>query len=383
MKIPFNKPYITGNELDYISEAYTNSHLSGDGAFTLKCHEWLEVRTGTRKALLTHSCTAALEMAAILIDIQPGDEVIMPSYTFVSTANAFLLRGAVPVFVDIRSDNLNLDETRIEAAISEKTRAIVVVHYAGVGCEMASIMALANSHGLWVVEDTAQGSMSAYQGKPLGAIGHIGALSFHQTKNISCGEGGALLLNDDRLIERAEIIREKGTNRNAFFRGEIDKYSWVDIGSSYLPSELMAAPLWAQMECADDITSRRLAIWNTYHSRLKSLETRGIVRRPLIPDDCDHNGHMYYLILQSETTRDEFIQCLKDQGILSIFHYVPLHSSVMGKKFGKTVASLEVTEDLSQRLVRLPFWLGLEEHLPYVIEKVIEATEVNCGSREH
>jgi dTDP-4-amino-4,6-dideoxygalactose transaminase len=281
MKIPFNKPYMTGKELWYIAQAHANGHLAGDGSFTKKCSDWLERRTGTYKALLTHSCTAALEMAAILADIQPGDEVIMPSYTFVSTANAFLLRGGVPVFVDIRPDTLNIDEARIEAAVTEKTKAIVPVHYAGVGCEMDSIMAIARKHGLLVIEDAAQGIMASHQGRPLGSIGHLGALSFHETKNIISGEGGALLINDRALAERAEIIREKGTNRSKFFRGQVDKYTWVDLGSSYLPSELIAAFLWAQMEEADAITRRRLDIWANYHQWFAGLEKAGRIRRPL------------------------------------------------------------------------------------------------------
>src|SRR5438105_10144686 len=291
MRIPFNKPYMTGKELWYISQAHAKAHLAGDGEFTKKCSQWLERQIGCEKALLTHSCTAALEMAAILADISAGDEVIMPSYTFVSTANAFVLRGGIPVFVDIRPDTLNIDETRIEAAITPRTRAIVAVHYAGVACEVDAIMAIASRHDLLVIEDAAQGIMSVYKGRPLGSIGHMAALSFHETKNIISGEGGALLINDRRFVERAEIVREKGTNRSLFFRGRVDKYTWVDIGSSFLPGELTAAFLWAQMEEAADITSRRLGIWNTYHEGFAQIDQAGLVRRPVLCAECRHNGH--------------------------------------------------------------------------------------------
>jgi dTDP-4-amino-4,6-dideoxygalactose transaminase len=296
--IPFNKPYLGGKELWNIAQAHAKGQMAGDGTFTKQCQAWLEQRTGCRKALLTHSCTAALEMAAILADIQPGDEVIMPSYTFVSTANAFVLRGAAPVFVDIRPDTLNLDERRIEAAITPRTRAIVPVHYGGVGCDMDAIMTIAERHGLLVIEDAAQGIMATHGGRPLGAIGHLGALSFHETKNIISGEGGALLINDPSLAGRAEIIREKGTNRSQFFRGQVDKYTWVDIGSSYLPGEIIAAFLWAQMEEADSITARRLAIWARYHAAFEPLERAGRLRRPVIPGACKHNAHLYYLLLR-------------------------------------------------------------------------------------
>jgi dTDP-4-amino-4,6-dideoxygalactose transaminase len=360
MNIPFNKPYMTGRELWYIAQAYNNGHLAGDGLFTKKCHEWLQERTGAHKALLTHSCTAALEMAAILADIQPGDEVIMPSYTFVSTANAFVLRGGVPVFVDIRPDTLNIDETLIEAAITPKTKAIVPVHYAGVGCEMDVIMEIAQRHGLLVIEDAAQGVMSTYKGRPLGSIGNLGAYSFHETKNIISGEGGALLINDERFAGRAEIIREKGTNRSQFFRGQVDKYTWVDIGSSYLPGEVIAAFLRAQMEEADSITTRRLEIWHIYHNALEVLERDGRLRRPMIPGNCQHNAHMYYLLLQNLTDRTRFITHMKQQGVNCVFHYVPLHSSPFGQKFARVHKKLKVTEDLAHRLVRLPVWVGLD-----------------------
>ena len=371
MNIPFNKPYMTGKELWYIAQAHAKGHLAGDGDFTKKCNAWLEAQTGSSKALLTHSCTAALEMAAILADIQPGDEVIMPSYTFVSTANAFVLRGGVPVFVDIRADTLNIDETRIEAAITEKTKAIVPVHYAGVGCEMDSIMAIAKKHGLLVIEDAAQGVMASYKGRPLGSIGHLGALSFHETKNIISGEGGALLVNDPKLAERAEIIREKGTNRSQFFRGQVDKYTWVDVGSSYLPSELIAAFLWAQMEEADEITRQRLALWNTYHQWFGDTEKSGRVRRPIIPAHCAHNAHMYHLLLADLQARTAFIDRLKEAGIHPVFHYVPLHSSPAGRRFGRTCGEMAVTEDIADRLVRLPLWLGLEEQQAEVIRRVL------------
>ena len=373
MTIPFNKPYMTGKELLYISQAHAKGHLSGDGAFTKHCNEWLEQRIGSCKALLTHSCTAALEIAAILAEVQPGDEIIMPSYTFVSTANAFVLRGAVPVFVDIRADTLNIDETKIEAAITRRTKAIVPVHYSGVACEMDAIMDIAARHGLLVIEDAAQGVMASYKGRALGSIGHLAAVSFHETKNIICGEGGALLVNDARFVERAEIIREKGTDRSRFFRGEVDKYSWVDLGSSYLPGEINAAFLWAQMQDAESITRRRLDIWARYHQAFIELEGAGHVRRPVIPRDCMHNAHMYYLLLPSLEKRTAFIARLKQQGIQSVFHYVPLHSAPMGRKVGRAAGEMRVTLESSNRLVRLPLWLGLEDQHESVIEKIIDS----------
>lgn len=369
--IPFNKPYMTGRELDYIVQAHTNLHLAGDGNFTKQCHAWLEQRVDCHKALLTHSCTAALEMAAILADIQPGDEIIMPSYTFVSTANAFVLRGGVPVFVDIRSDTLNIDESRIEAAITSRTKAIVPVHYAGVACEMDTIMDIAQRRGLLVIEDAAQGIMSKYKGRALGSIGHMGALSFHETKNIISGEGGALLINDARFAERAEIIREKGTNRSQFFRGQVDKYTWVDIGSSYLPGEIIAAFLWAQMEEADAITSQRLKVWNVYHRLFLQAEKNGLLRRPIIPDELDHNAHMYYLILPTTQARYALIEKLKERGINSVFHYVPLHSSPAGQLLSRHVGAMTNTDNLSERLVRLPLWVGMEDQTEWVAEQVL------------
>jgi dTDP-4-amino-4,6-dideoxygalactose transaminase len=355
--IPFNKPYMTGRELDFIAEAHANGHLSGDGPFTRRCHAWLERTTGARKALLTHSCTAALEMAALLLDLEPGDEVVMPSFTFVSTANAFVLRGAVPVFVDIREDTLNLDERLIEAAITPRTRAICVVHYAGVACEMDEINAIAAKHGLAVIEDAAQGILSTYRDRPLGTLGALGALSFHETKNVIAGEGGALLVSDPRFAERAEIIREKGTNRSQFFRGQVDKYTWVDVGSSYLPSEILAAFLAAQIEEAETITERRLAIWQRYHEAFADLEAAGRLRRPIVPEHCRHNAHMYYLLLRDLDERTRFIRALKEADIHPVFHYVPLHSAPAGIRFGRAVGGLPVTTHTSDRLVRLPLWL--------------------------
>jgi dTDP-4-amino-4,6-dideoxygalactose transaminase len=372
MNIPFNKPYMTGKELGYISQAHARGHLAGDGAFTKQCNAWLEHRIGSRKALLTHSCTAALEMAAMLVDLQPGDEVIMPSFTFVSTANAFVLRGGVPVFVDIRPDTLNIDETKIDAAVTARTRVIVVVHYAGVGCAMDAIMEAARKHNLLVIEDAAQGIMSAYKGHPLGAIGHLATVSFHETKNIISGEGGALLVNAEQFMERAEIIREKGTNRSQFFRGQVDKYTWVDLGSSYLPGEITGAFLWAQMEEAEAITKRRLQMWETYHQGLAPLEELGKIRRPIVPADCRHNAHMYYILLPDLRRRTEFIARLKENDIGAVFHYVPLHDSPMGIKHGRTAGELPVTREMSDRLVRLPLWLGLEEHLEDTIHKITD-----------
>ncbi|MFZ5632086.1 MAG: dTDP-4-amino-4,6-dideoxygalactose transaminase [Bacillota bacterium] len=371
MIVPFNRPFATGKELLYISQAIENAHLSGNGPFTRKCQGWLEEHTGCHKALLTHSCTAALEMAAILANIQPGDEVIMPSYTFVSTANAFVLRGGVPVFVDIRGDTLNMDELKIEDAITTRTKAIVVVHYAGVACEMDAIMAIAEKHGLLVIEDAAQGIMSSYKGRPLGSIGHVAALSFHETKNIISGEGGALLINDSRYVERAENIREKGTNRTRFFRGEIGKYTWVDIGSSFLPGEITAAFLWAQLEQAESIVGRRSEIWRQYHEAFSLPEYRGKLRRPAIPRHCGHNSHLYYLLLPDAQKRADFLDSLKRNGIGAVFHYVPLHSSPAGKRYGRTRGELTLTEELSSRLVRLPLWVGMEKDaVDYVINGV-------------
>jgi dTDP-4-amino-4,6-dideoxygalactose transaminase len=368
--IPFNKPYMTGKELGYISQAHANGHLSGDGGYTRCCSEWLERRTSAKRALLTHSCTAALELAAILADIGPGDEVIMPSYTFVSTANAFVLRGAVPVFVDIRADTLNLDEALVGAAISERTKAIVPVHYAGVGCEMDALLAIAEKHGLVVIEDAAQAVMARYKGRPLGSFGELAGLSFHETKNVISGEGGALLINHDRFTERAEIVREKGTNRSQFFRGQVDKYTWVDIGSSYLPGEIIAAFLSAQMEEADEITRRRLALWDRYHAAFADLELAGLIRRPIIPAHCEHNAHMYYLLLPDLLSRTRFIDRLRAAGIHTVFHYIPLHSAPAGLRYGRAHGELNVTSEMADRLVRLPLWVGLEERQDEVVDQV-------------
>ncbi len=360
MTTPFNKPFIIGPELEYIADAVARGHLSGDGHYTKLCHQWLEQQLGAKRALLTHSCTAALEMAAILCDIRPGDEVIMPSYTFVSTANAFVLRGGVPVFVDIRADTLNLDEKLIEAAITPKTRAIVPVHYAGVACDMDAIMDIAHRHRLLVVEDAAQAVLSEYKGRRPGAIGDLGCLSFHETKNVISGEGGALLINNPDLIERAEIIREKGTNRSKFFRGEVDKYTWVDIGSSFLPSELIGAFLWAQLQHAADIIDRRRQLCDIYRGALQDLADAGLLQLPQPePEGVTGNGHMFYLFTRSAAERGALLAHLKGAGVHAVFHYVPLHASPAGRKFGRSAGALPVTEDLADRLVRLPLYYNL------------------------
>lgn len=353
---------MTGNEIQYITEVLQGNKISGDGPFGKRCQQWFEENLPTQKALLTPSCTAALELAAILIDIQLGDEVIMPSYTFVSTANAFVLRGAKIVFVDIRPDTLNIDEKLIEPAITEKTKAIVPVHYAGVGCEMDVIMDIANRHNLFVVEDAAQGMMSSYKGKALGTIGHLGAFSFHETKNYtSGGEGGLLIINDDSFKQRAEIIREKGTNRSQFFRGMVDKYQWVDVGSSYLPSELQAAYLWAQLESAEEINEARLHVWHKYLSGLAILEASGFIELPTIPDSYIHNAHMFYLKVSNLEERSELIEFLKEQNIMAAFHYVPLHTANAGGRFGRFHGQDNYTTSESERLVRLPLWYGMTD----------------------
>jgi dTDP-4-amino-4,6-dideoxygalactose transaminase len=358
---------MTGNELHYIAEAHRNKCLAGDGAFTRKCQNWIESQLECNKVLLTHSCTAALEMAALLLDIKPGDEIIMPSYTFVSTANAFVLRGGIPVFVDIRRDTLNLDENLIEAAITSRTRAIVPVHYAGVSCEMDSIMALAKSYNLTVIEDAAQGVMSKYKGKSLGTIGDLGTYSFHETKNIISGEGGALVVNNSNLELKSEIIWEKGTDRSQFFRGEVDKYTWKDIGSSFLPGEVTSAFLWAQLENADQITRWRLELWKIYHELLKPLESIGVIRCPTIPSNCEHNGHIYYVVLQSKINRQQVLEELKKKKVSSVFHYVPLHSSPGGTRYGRTSGSMEITNRISTKLIRLPLWIGLTKDEQYSV----------------
>lgn len=365
--IPFNRPAIVGKELDYIQDAIERRQLSGDGYYTEQCQAWINRTTGCRASLLTHSCTAALEMAVILADVGPGDEVIMPSYTFVSTANAVVLRGGIPVFIDIREDTLNMDENLVEAAITPKTKAIMTVHYAGVGSEMAALRKIADAHGLILIEDAAQALGSTYDGKSLGSLGHLAAVSFHETKNITCGEGGALLINDPAMIERAEIIREKGTNRKRFFRGQVDKYTWVDIGSSFLPGELNAAFLFGQLEKVADVTDTRLADWNRYYETFASYQTEGL-RLPIIPANCEHNGHLFYLLLPSETDRAAFIAYMKANGIMSPFHYVPLHSSPGGQRFARVHGSVQLTDSLSERLVRLPLYFTLGQDVERVID---------------
>lgn len=354
LKIPFNRARLTGQEIIKLQSCLEIGQLSGDGKFTKFCNDWLQTHAGLKKALLTHSGTAALEMAALLLDLRPGDEVIMPSFTFVSSANAIVLRGAVPVFVDIRPDTLNIDENAIEAAITPKTKAIMVVHYAGVGCEMDRIQAIARAHKLVVIEDAAHGILAKYKGRPLGSIGEMSALSFHDTKNLVSGEGGALGLNDPSHFQRAEILREKGTNRSQFFRGEVDKYTWVDVGSSYLPSELVAAFLSAQLEGAKQLQAARSAIWSQYHTGLEALEGREILRRPIVPSECEHNSHIYYILLRTPEQRDRLLQLLKQDGIGTTFHYVPLHSSPGGNKYARVSGRMAHTEDLSARLLRLP-----------------------------
>ena len=371
--ISFNIPPFAGKELEYIKEAVMSAKICGDGAFTKKCNKWIEDRTGIRKALLTTSCTTATEMAAILAGIGPEDEVIMPSYTFVSTANAFVLRGAKVVFVDIRPDTMNIDEKLIESAVTEKTKAIVPVHYAGVGCEMDTIMDIAERHGLMVIEDAAQGVMASYKGRALGTIGDMGVYSFHETKNYSMGEGGAILLRDDEYCEKAEIIREKGTDRSKFLRGQVDKYSWVSAGSSYLPSDLNAAYLWAELEIADKINDDRLASWNRYKEGLADLEKKGYLELPYVPEECEHNAHMFYIKVDDIEKRDALIRFLKEHGVQAVFHYVPLHSAPAGKVFGRMAGEDRYTTKESSRLLRLPMYYGLtEEDTDTVINAVKE-----------
>jgi dTDP-4-amino-4,6-dideoxygalactose transaminase len=361
--IPFNKPSYTGNEEKYILQAIKSNKISGDGYFTKLCQEWFEKKLNCKKALLTTSCTHALEMAAILLNIKEGDEVIMPSYTFVSTANAFVLRGAKIVFVDIRPDTLNLDENKIEEAITEKTKVIVPVHYAGVACEMDTIMNIAKKYNLFVVEDAAQGMMSSYKGKPLGTIGHLGTFSFHETKNYtSAGEGGLLIINDERFTERAEIIREKGTNRSQFFRGMVDKYSWIDVGSSYLMNDVSAAYLWGQLEMADEINNDRLKNWQIYYDGLKELEKKGYIELPTISKECVHNAHMFYIKVKDLNIRTKLLNYLKEKGINVTFHYVPLHSSEAGEKFGRFNGSDKWTTKESEKIIRLPIYYKMEKN---------------------
>lgn len=367
--IPFNLPSMVGRELEYIVEAVRGGHLAGDGVFTRRCQQWLEEHCGARKVLLTHSCTAALEIAALLCNVGEGDEVIMPSFTFVSTANAFVLRGARPVFVDIRADTLNIDEQQIESAITERTRAIVPVHYAGVACDMAAIGAIARRHDLRVIEDAAQALGATYQGRNLGTLGDLGCWSFHETKNFISGEGGALVVQDPKLVERAEIVREKGTNRTKFFRGQVDKYTWVDVGSSYLPSELVAAYLFAQLEQAEEILAKRKAIFARYQNELAPLERAGLLRLPAVPADCVPNGHLFYVIVETPEEREALLAYLESFGVNAVFHYVPLHDSPVGQRVGRCAVEMTNTTSISRRLVRLPCFLGLtDEQQGRVIE---------------
>jgi dTDP-4-amino-4,6-dideoxygalactose transaminase len=378
--IPFNRPYLTGNEFTHIQEAVAAGQLAGNGRFTRQCQAWLERLVGAPRVLLTQSCTAALEMAALLIDLGPGDEVIMPSFTFVSTANAFVLRGAQPVFVDIRADTLNLDERQLESAITSRTKAIVVVHYAGVACEMDSVMEIAGRRGLIVIEDAAHALMSRYKGRPLGSFGHLATFSFHETKNLISGEGGALVVNDPQFVDRAEIIWEKGTNRSQFSRGRVDKYTWMDVGSSFLPGELTAAFLWAQLEQAESITSRRLELWQRYHNGLPALEAMGL-RGPVIPAECQHNAHLFYVLLPSSAHRSEVLSDLNARGVNAVFHYVPLHSAPAGLRYGRTSGSLSVTDDVSARLIRLPLWVGMPEETPQMIVERVKESVAAVGAR--
>jgi dTDP-4-amino-4,6-dideoxygalactose transaminase len=374
--VPFNRPYATGAEYDYIREAIRNAHVSGNGPFTRRCTDHLQRELAVERVLLTHSCTGALEMAVLLADIEPGDEVILPSFAFPSLPNAVALRGGVPVFVDIRADTLNLDERLVEDAITERTRALAPIDYAGVGCELEAFSSLARAHGLVVIEDAAQGYGAAYRERPLGTQADVACLSFHETKNVMCGEGGALLVNRSDWVERAEIIQEKGTDRSKFFRGEVDKYTWVDLGSSYLVSDIGAAFLWAQLEHARDITAKRVAIWDVYHEALEDLENEGRLRRPVVPHHCLHNAHMYYVLLETSRERDGFIEQLSEAGVGAVSHYVPLHSSPAGLRFGRVHGSLEVTDDVSERLLRLPLWVGMtEDDAAHVVDVVRRALD--------
>ena len=379
--IPFNKPHATGREFGYIQQAIDAGQLSGNGPFDRRCGAWLEERIGCRRAFLTSSGTSALEMAMLLADIGPGDEVIMPSFTFVTSASAVALRGATPVFVDVRPDTLNLDERAIPAAITDRTRAIMPVHYAGVGCAMEAIGALAEQHGLLVVEDAAHGIMSTYGGRALGSFGQLGCLSFHETKNVTCGEGGALLVNDEALTQRAEIVQEKGTDRSRFFRGEVDRYTWVDLGSSFLASEINAAFLWAQLDEADSITADRMRVWDVYHERLEPLERAGLLRRPVLPREAEHNAHMYHVLLPDLARRDALIADLAERGVHAVFHYVPLHSSPAGRRLGRAAGPLPVTDDVSGRLVRLPLWVDMRaQDVEHVCEAVEQALHTGVGA---
>ncbi len=360
-KIPFNHPFTTGDEFAYISEAIENLHLSGNGPFSTRCCRWLEDSVGCEQALLTSSCTSALEMAMLVAGIGAGDEVIVPSFTFVTTASSVALRGAVPVFVDVREDTLNLDERLVEAAITSRTRAILPVHYGGVACELDALSDIAKSYGLILIEDAAQGISASYRDRPLGTFGDLGCISFHETKNLICGEGGALLVNRSDWVERAEIIQEKGTDRTRFLRGQIDRYTWTDLGSSFLMSEISSAFLWAQIQHAEEILARRMAIWRSYHERLAALELAGSLTRPTIPADRRHNAHMYYILLDDRDTRDHLIDSLAKQNIHALFHYIPLHSSPAGERLGRAAGELPITDRVSETLVRLPLWVGMSE----------------------
>jgi dTDP-4-amino-4,6-dideoxygalactose transaminase len=373
--IPFNRPHLTGREFAYIQEAVAAGQLAGNGQFTQRCQRWLEERLGAPRALLTHSCTAALELAALLLDLQPGDQVIMPSYTFVSTANAVVLRGAQPVFVDVRRDTFNIDERLIEAAITPQTRAIIVVHYAGVACELDAILAIARRHNLSVIEDAAQGLLSSYRGKPVGTLGQLAAFSFHETKNVISGEGGALVINDPLLAERAEILWEKGTDRSKFLRGMVDKYTWIDVGSSFLPGELIAAFLWAQMEEADQITTQRLALWEQYDRACIQL-TRFGLRGPTVPADRTHNAHLFYQVLPPQLPRADLLADLNRRGVNAVFHYVPLHSSPAGRRYGRVAGPMTETDEYSRRLIRLPLWVGMgADAVDRVVDELVAGVE--------
>jgi dTDP-4-amino-4,6-dideoxygalactose transaminase len=382
IRIPFNRPTRVAGESRYLADALASDQWSGDGAFTRRCHHLLESRLGVPKALLTTSCTHALEMAALLLDIQPGDEVIVPSFTFVSTINAFVLRGARPVFADIRPDTLNLDDRQLDALIGPRTKAIVVVHYAGIACEMDRIVAIASRRGVALVEDNAHGLWGAYRGRPLGTFGTLATLSFHETKNTTCGEGGALLVNDPALVRRAEILREKGTNRSQFFRGEIDKYQWVDLGSSYLPSELLAAVLLAQLEAVEQVQAARRRIWETYAATLTAWATACGVRLPIVPAACAQAYHMFYLLMPDETSRDGLLAHLRTRGILAVFHYLPLHASPMGRRLGGRVGDCPIAEDVSRRLLRLPFYTNMTaDEQQCVVEAVTQFVPTAAAMR--
>jgi dTDP-4-amino-4,6-dideoxygalactose transaminase len=369
-EIPFNRPRLVGNEHSYIDQALMSGKLSGNGPFAQRCAEDLERRLGASRVLITPSCTAALEMAGILANLGPGDEVIVPTFTFVSAANAIALWGATPVFVDSLPDTLNVDPDAVAAAITPRTKAIVVVHYGGVACKMAELRALADEHGLVLIEDAAHSLPGSWNGRPLGSIGHLATFSFHETKNVHCGEGGALAINDPAMVQRAEIVQEKGTDRSRFFRGEVDKYTWQDIGSSYLLSEVCTAFLWAQLEQLEEITAGRRAVWSRYHEALAPLEEAGELRRPVVPEGCEHSGHLYYLLLNSEAERDAMIRGLGEDGVRSVFHYVPLHSSPAGERFGRTAGSTAVADSASSRLLRLPLWSGMDDE---AVQRVIDA----------